>query len=230
MTFRRTDLRRAKLRNSIAPTLAIGAAAVAGGMLGAALAARLRTAPHPPDSAPGRTHKGDRGDFGDYRVTGRTVTVNKPRDELYAAWRDFANLPRFMENVEKVEPAAGPDGKTAKDGKQWAWTISGPAGLSVRLVTELVQERPGELLAWRSLPESDVETEGRVSFRDAPNGRGTEIETIIAYQPPGGAAGRAVAKLFRRSPDIQCRRDMKRFKMMMETGEIATSANRSTAA
>jgi uncharacterized membrane protein len=145
------------------------------------------------------------------------VLIGRPRQELYAFWRDVANLPQFMENVGEVR-ALGAD--------RWEWTIAAPGGFSVALRTEIVEERDGELIAWRSLPESEVEAEGRVSFRDAPGGRGTIVEATVAYRPPGGEVGRWIAKLFQREPNIQGRRELRRFKMLMETGEIATSENR----
>ncbi|MEX2455587.1 MAG: SRPBCC family protein [Rhodospirillaceae bacterium] len=200
-----------------AAAVAIGVVAL--GVTGAVLLARRRDGNGPADSAPGRTRRGARK-FGDYAVVGRTVTINRPRKDLYAFWRNFRNLARFMENVEKVD---------IRDTDVAEWTISAPAGTSVKVVTKIVQEREGELIAWRSLPESEIETEGRVAFRDAPGGRGTCVEAIVAYKPPAGELGRLVAKLFQREPNIQGRREMKRFKMLMETGEVATAVNRNAA-
>lgn len=152
--------------------------------------------------------------FGGVTFVGRTVTINQPREKLYAFWRDFSNLPKFMENVEKVEVV---DDKTSR------WTIKAPAGTSVTLETEITADGPGRLIVWRSTDKSDIECSGQVSFRDAPDGRGTEVEADIAYEPPGGALGQAAAKLFQREPNIQARRELKRLKQLMETGEIATS-------
>ncbi len=167
------------------------------------------------DSAPGRTARMRR--FGGYAVVGRTVTINKPRAELYAFWRDFPNLATFMQNVERIE-MSGPDLSR--------WTIAAPMGQKVKVVTRVVADRPDEMIAWRSTEASDIDTEGRVSFRDAPGERGTEVEAIIAYKPPAGELGRIIAKMFQREPGQQGRRELKRFKMLMETGEIATSRNR----
>jgi uncharacterized membrane protein len=105
------------------------------------------------------------------------------------------------------------------------WTIAAPAWQSVDVETEIVEERENELIAWRSVEGSQIETQGRIGFKDAPNGRGTLVEAVIAYKPPGGELGRMIAKLFGREPNIQGRRELKRFKMLMETGEIATAAN-----
>ncbi len=167
-----------------------------------------------PDSAPGRTA---RRTFGHYDVTGRSVTIARPRQELFEFWRDFENLPVFMENIEAVE---------RKGGNRTIWRIKAPGNRTVDVETEIAREVEGELIAWRSIPGSDIDTEGRVEFRDAPGERGTRVTAIVAYDPPGGAIGKAIAKLFLREPSIQMRHDLKRFKMLMETGEIATSARR----
>lgn len=173
----------------------------------------------PPDSAPGRTARQQR--FGDHAVVGRAVTINRPRAELYAFWRRFENLAQFMENVEEVRSV---------DSDRAVWTIAAPAGRSVDIETEVIEERDHEVIAWRSTENAAIECQGRVSFRDAPAGRGTVVEAIIAYVPPAGELGRLVAKVFQREPRIQTRRELKRFKMLMETGEVATSDNRRHAA
>lgn len=200
---------------------AAAAAVLAGLAVGAGVALlwreNARRDAHPSDSAPGRTARRSR--FGGYRVVGRTVTINKPRTELFAYWRNFTNLPRFIENIESVRT----------EGDRSVWTVSAPAGRSVDVITRIVDERDNELIAWRAAPESDIDTEGRVTFRDAPGGRGTEVAAVIAYRPPGGEIGRLAAKLFQREPAIQARRELKRFKMLMETGEIATPYNRNDA-
>jgi uncharacterized membrane protein len=200
--------------------LALGAGAVIGAV---GLAYLKRTdrdgiEHRPPDSAPGRTARRRR--FGRYAVTGRTVTINRPRDELYAFWRNFANLPKFMENVVAV----------TENGELTRWQIRGPAGRNPTIDTRIVEEREGELIAWRSVAGSEIDTKGRIAFRDAPAGRGTEVEAIVAYRPPAGELGRWVAKLFQAEPSLQGRRELKRFKMLMETGEIATNRNRNAAA
>lgn len=172
-----------------------------------------RRTSHPSDSAPGRTSVAHQR-FGDYAVVGHTVTIGKSRDELYSFWRDFANLPKFMENVRSVEEL---------EGDLTRWTIAAPFGQTVDLETRIVEDRPGQFISWRSTDNSEVDTEGSVSFTDAPNGRGTEVEALIAYKPPGGEIGRIIAKLFQREPKMQGRRELKRLKMLMETGEVADS-------
>lgn len=178
-----------------------------------AAAARRRRREVDPDSAPGYTA---RRSFGEYRVVGRSVTIARPRAELFAFWRDFQNLPRFMANLDKIEPGAEAGHNT--------WHIRAPRDRVYAVDTRIAREVDGELIAWRSTEDSAIDTEGRVTFEDAPGDRGTRVSLIIAYKPKGGAIGDAIATLAQRSPELQARHDLKRFKMLMETGEIATSA------
>ena len=169
------------------------------------------------DSAPGHTAR--QSSFGDYHVVGRSVTIAKPRSELFAFWRDFKNLPGFMTNLDRIERGT--------DADQATWHIRGPGDKVFAVETRIAREVDGELIAWRSTEQSDVDTEGRVTFEDAPGDRGTRVALIIAYKPKGGALGDMIATITGRSPELQARHDLKRFKMLMETGEIATSARTS---
>jgi uncharacterized membrane protein len=147
-------------------------------------------------------------------LVGRTVTINRSRHELYAFWRDFGNLPRILENIESV---------TELDERRSHWVVRAPAGTTVEWDSVIVEDIQDELLSWQSDDGADVTNSGRIDFRDAPGGRGTLVTATIAYDPPAGAVGKLVAKLFQREPKIQARRDLRRFKQFMETGEIATS-------
>lgn len=148
-------------------------------------------------------------------LVGRTVTINRSRQELYDAWRDFTRFPSFMENVERVEKL---------DEKRSRWTIKAPAGQQVELVTRITEDKPGEEIAWESEPESQIRTEGRVRFLDGVPGRGTVVRLTIRYDAPAGVIGRAIAKVMQREPNVQARRDLRRFKQLMETGEVTTNA------
>jgi uncharacterized membrane protein len=203
-----------------AATLGLGALVglAAYSMLGgpsAPQAKRQTDYPRLPDDAPGRTAK--QASFGSYKVTGRSVTINRPRAEIYAFWRDFRNLAQFMENIQ--------DAREVSPGIS-QWTIRAPLGMTMTVKSRIVNDREGEQIAWRSTEDSQIETEGKVTFRDAPAGRGTIVEAHVAYKPPMGALGQAVGKLFSAEPSVQSRRDLKRLKMLLETGEIATNANR----
>lgn len=148
-------------------------------------------------------------------LVGRTVTINRPRAELFAWWRDFANLATFMENVERVD---------VLDGKRSHWVVRAPAGKTVEWVATITDEKDGEFIAWASEEGADIPNSGRIDFRDAQAGRGTIVSATILYDPPAGTFGRLIAKMFQREPAIQARRDLRRFKQLMETGEIATGA------
>jgi uncharacterized membrane protein len=191
----------------------LGLGALAGATAAYYLADRDPYAPRPRDSAPRRVAKRQPGRFA---AVGRTVTIAKPRAELYAFWRDPQNL-SFMENIERVEKL----GDT-----RMRWTIAAPGGRAATIKTETAEAKQDEFFAWRSIEGSDIEMHGRVTFRDAPGGRGTEVAAEIDYVPPGGTLGQMVAKLFQREPRVQVRHDLKRLKMLLETGEIATNRNR----
>lgn len=194
-------------------TLAAGAVAVASGALAfAAVTSLLRRKPiSEPEDAP---EKAWRRSQTEGTVVGRTVTINRPRSELYAFWHDFSKLPQFMEDVKSV---------TASGDGRWRWAIAGPGDTDVILETRISSDRPNEMIAWESEEGSQIRHSGHVAFRDAPGGRGTEVSVTIDYDPPGGVAGQMIAKLFQREPHIQARRELKRFKQLMEAGEVATT-------
>jgi len=142
------------------------------------------------------------------------VTINLPSAEVFAAFRDFSSLPAFMENLIRVDMI---------DASRSHWVAKAPAGKTVEWDARITEEHDGALIAWESLPGADVANRGVVTFRDAGE-RGTVVTAEIAYDPPGGAIGKIVAKLFQREPAIQARRDLRRFKQLLETGEVATAA------
>jgi uncharacterized membrane protein len=152
----------------------------------------------------------------DENLLGNTVTVGKTRQQLYDEWRDFTRFPRFMENVDKIEKL---------DEQRSRWTIKAPLGSTVEVVTRITDDEPGKLIAWESEPGSQIETQGRVEFIDAPPERGTYVRLTMRYSPPGGIVGKGLAKLFQREPKIQSRRDLRRFKQLVETGEVSTNAS-----
>ncbi len=147
----------------------------------------------------------------------RTVTIARPRHDLYAFWRDFANLPQFMEHLESVRV----DSPTRSH-----WKAKAPAGSSVEWEAEIVNDVPDEIIAWKSVGDADVANAGAVNFSDAPGDRGTIVKVTLDYEPPGGKVGALVARLFGEDPDRQVREDLRKFKQLMETGAITTSARR----
>jgi uncharacterized membrane protein len=147
-------------------------------------------------------------------LVGRTVTIDRPREELYAFWRDFNNLPRFMHHIRSV---------TVTSAGRSHWVVEAPGGKTVEWDSEIIEDQPGHVLAWKSLQDASVRNSGRVEFADSPDGRGSIVRVTLAYDPPGGAVGKVIAKLFQQEPKIQARRDLRRFKQLMETGEVSTA-------
>ena len=120
-----------------------------------------------------------------------------------------------MENVESIE---------VLDDRRSHWRVKAPADRTVEWTATITDEEEGRLIAWASEEGADVPNSGRVEFADAPGGRGTVVTATILYDPPGGVIGKIVAKMFQREPAIQARRELRRFKQLMETGEVATNA------
>jgi uncharacterized membrane protein len=144
----------------------------------------------------------------------QSFTINRPAAELYRFWIDFENLPRFMRHLESVRVTGG---------DRSHWTACGPLGYRAGWDAETYNRRDNELIAWRSLPGSEVETAGSVHFTPATGGRGTEVRVSLKYNPPGGKAGVVIAKLFGEDAESMIREDLRRFKQTMEAGEIATT-------
>ena len=144
----------------------------------------------------------------------RSVTIDLPAAELYRFWRNFENLPRIMAHLESV---------TVLDDRRSHWKAKAPAGQSVEWDAEIIREEPNRLIGWRSVHEATVPNAGSVHFDEAVGGRGTTVRVVLEYQPPAGRLGRLVAKLFGEEPDVQVREDLRRFKSMMEAGEIPNS-------
>ena len=143
----------------------------------------------------------------------RSVTIGKPAGELYDFWRKFDNLPRFMYHLERVD---------VLDDKRSHWVAKAPLGRTVEWNAVVINEKPGELIAWQSEPGADVDSAGSVAFKPGPQGRGTEVHVSLSYQPPAGQLGASIAKLFGEEPGQQIADDLRRFQQLMETGEVAT--------
>jgi uncharacterized membrane protein len=144
----------------------------------------------------------------------RSITVGRPVNEVYEFWKDFTNFPRFMRHVESIE-ALG-DGRSR-------WRVTGPAGTRAEWTSEIVEDRANEALAWQTVDDSDLYHTGKVTFRAGPRGEGTIVTVEMQYAPPGGQVGAALLKLFRKEPGQQVIDDLRRFKQVMEIGEVVWS-------
>ena len=144
----------------------------------------------------------------------KAVTVRRRRDEVYAFWRDLTNLPRFMTHVDCVQET---------DARRSHCVAKAPAGTTVEWDAEIVDDQPGERIAWRSLEGALVPNAGSVCFADAPGDRGTEVIVELDYDLPGGAVAARIAKLFGEAPELQVADDLRRFKQVLETGKVVRS-------
>lgn len=150
------------------------------------------------------------------RAVRKAITVNRPVNEVYDLWHDFRNLPRFMKHLVAVDVLDS-------SGERTRWTAKGPAGSRVAWDAETVEDRPNELISWRSIEGSDVWNRGVVRFTPAPGGRGTEVHVEIEYAPPLGPLGVLAARISGEEPSQQTADDLRRFKQIAETGEVVVS-------
>ncbi|MBD2163629.1 SRPBCC family protein [Calothrix membranacea FACHB-236] len=144
----------------------------------------------------------------------KTVTINKPAEELYRFWHDFEKLPTFMKHLKSVK---------VYDDKRSHWIANAPLGNSVEWDANILEDRENQFISWASVEGADVDNSGFVRFQKAPGDRGTEVKVVLEYNPPGGALAAVFAKLFGEEPEQQIGDDLRRFKMLMEAGEIATT-------
>jgi uncharacterized membrane protein len=143
------------------------------------------------------------------------VTIDRPADELYAFWRNFENLPRFMPNLVSVHKL---------NDRRSHWVARAPAGRTVEWDAEVINEVQNHLIGWRTTRGSDVVSAGSVHFDPAGQDRGTKVYVHLQYQPPAGRVGAAIAWMLGREPNQTVREDLRRFKQLLETGEVPTTA------
>jgi uncharacterized membrane protein len=147
------------------------------------------------------------------RVTA-AITVRRDREELYAHWRDFERFPAFMAHIEEVRATAP---------NRSHWKARGPMGMTAEWDAEITEDVPGERISWRSVAGSKIDNSGTVRFVRAPADQGTEIHIEMSYDPPAGAVGATIAKLLGEEPAIQIKDDLRRFKQIVEAGEVVRS-------
>ncbi|HUF36594.1 MAG TPA: SRPBCC family protein, partial [Gemmatimonadales bacterium] len=201
------SLRRKRMRGFLLP--------IAGSLISRAITGRC-----PVNRAIGRNSARDEAGSSPVASLGRgegirveqAVTIERPREEIYRFWRNFENLPRFMDHLESVH---------VLDEQRSHWVAKGPAGTRAEWDAEIHNEIPDDLIAWRSLPGSEVDQAGSVHF--VPVAGGTEVRVVLRYDPPAGKLGAAVARLFGEDPSHQVAEDLRRFKQVLEAGEVAVT-------
>lgn len=149
----------------------------------------------------------------------KTVTINRPAEELYHYWHNFENLPTFMKHLQSVQVI---------DLRRSHWVTKAPMGQTVEWDADIINDQPNHLIAWASVEGAQVDNSGFVRFRPAPGNRGTEVKVVLEYSIPGGVVTAALAKLFGEEPEQQIGDELSRFKQLMEAGEIATTEGQPT--
>lgn len=144
----------------------------------------------------------------------KTVTIEKPAEELYRYWRDFTNLPSFMKHLKSV---------AVYDDNRSHWVANAPLDTTVEWDAQIIKDEPDRFIAWTSVEGADIDNSGFVRFQPATGDRGTEVKVVMEYNPIAGKLGAAIAKLLGKEPEQQIGEELHRFKQLMEIGEIATT-------
>ncbi len=150
---------------------------------------------------------------GSVRIS-KAIIVNRPPEEVYAFWRNLENFPRFMDHLEDIQVI---------DNTRSHWRAVAPAGIRLEWDSEITREEANTLIAWRSVPGSEMEHAGSVRFERAPGGRGTIVRVKLEYAPPGGAVGAAIARILGSEPGLEIERALRLMKQILETGDIVRS-------
>jgi uncharacterized membrane protein len=149
----------------------------------------------------------------------KSITINRRPEDLYRYWRRLETLPRFMQHIESVTSL----------GDRSHWVAKGPLGKRLEWDAEVIMDRADELISWRSLPGSDVDSAGSVHFQSLGPDRGTRVTVTLKYDPPAGKVGKVIAQLLGQNPEKQIEEDLRRFKQLMEAGELAMGGRQSLA-
>jgi uncharacterized membrane protein len=187
-------------------SVGLALAATGGKLMWSGIRRDDRSLPLP--TAPGKSH--EPVPYGEGRKVHAAVTIDKPAAGLYRFWRDFENLPCFMQHIESVKKL---------DDNRWHWVAKGPFGAQVTWDAEVIADRENEIIGWRSMKGSEIHQAGSVRFEPLRRGRATRVTITMQYNPSGRLAAGA-AKIFRRDPDRQIRDDLRRFKRFAESTDL----------
>jgi uncharacterized membrane protein len=146
-----------------------------------------------------------------------SITIYRPQQEVYAYWRNLENLPKFMDHLVEVREI---------DGRRSHWVAKGPLGVHVEWDAEIIKDIPPELISWKTVADSDVVSAGSVWFKQAPGDHGTEVHVKLQYDPPAGKLGATVAWMLGEDAQHAIEEDLRRFKQILETGEVSTAPRR----
>ncbi|MGH9338520.1 MAG: SRPBCC family protein [Acidobacteriota bacterium] len=142
----------------------------------------------------------------------QVITIDRPMEDIYAFWSDLQNLPYFLRHLESVRV----------DGNRSHWILKIPLRFRVEWDSEIVEQRPPELMEWRSLPGAAIYNAGKVELKKGPDQRGTEVHMTITYRPPAGDRGSMLVGFFNTALALQIKEDLRRTKQWLEAGALAT--------
>ena len=154
------------------------------------------TAPHEPD----------------YNVhVRRRTTISRPPAELYREWRAPQRLADFIHGADPI---------TVMDERRTRWAVRIP-GLGWRTwAAEIVEDRPDEVIRWRTIGETDLPHEMTIRFEPADDPLATAVTLEIRSSVLGGRVAGALARLTGRSLDDHATVTLRNFKALMETGRV----------
>jgi uncharacterized membrane protein len=150
----------------------------------------------------------------------KSIVIDRPASELYDFWHDFENLPGISEMLASVE---------VLDITRSRWTVAAPGDIPIHWEAEIIKDIRNQMIAWRSVDGSMIETAGYVKFEPATGNRGTLVRVALEYDVPAGKVGAAIATLFGKRPGAHVEEMLRRFKQLMETGEVAVAGDERTA-
>jgi uncharacterized membrane protein len=142
----------------------------------------------------------------------REIRIHRPAAEIYDFWRQLSNLPQFMPHLISVEE---------RDERTSHWVVKGPAGTRLSWDAEIINEHPGEMISWQSLPGAQVENAGTIRFHSVEDGQSTDVRVSLQYYPPVGSAGAAVARVLGEAPEQQMESDLASLRDILEATEVA---------
>lgn len=137
------------------------------------------------------------------------IVIRRPRNQVYAYWRNFSNLSHFMTHIERIEMLSDHRSR---------WVVKAPVGQTVEWTAHVMEDVPDRRIAWETEYDADIRSAGWVEFDDTPDGRGTQVTVMIAYEPPGGKLGHLAARIWNEDPATQLCEDLENLKSILEAG------------
>ncbi|WP_299436593.1 SRPBCC family protein [uncultured Rhodospira sp.] len=146
-----------------------------------------------------------------------SITINRPKRDVYAFWSNVENLPAFMEGLEAIHPL--------EEAGRYRWIVAAPGGRTLEWDTFLTEDAPNTCLAWTSVEWARVRNAGRIEFQDTGSDGATLVNAVIAYDPPRGMVGRLAVKMSPAESRARTTRELARLKQLLETGQPDETAD-----